>query len=89
MSRSFGDLDYKNKETLGESLVSSVPDIRTFEITEETEMIVLACDGIWLVIILCICFVLFCFVLFCFALLFCFVLFHLISFYFPLFFLFY
>jgi len=47
VSRGFGDLPYKNTETLGEKLVTAEPEVRVFEITPNTSFILLACDGLW------------------------------------------
>jgi len=47
VSRSFGDLDLKDEETLGEKFLTSEPDVREFDIDEECEFIILACDGLW------------------------------------------
>uniref|UniRef100_A0A7S4NTT2 protein-serine/threonine phosphatase n=1 Tax=Paramoeba aestuarina TaxID=180227 RepID=A0A7S4NTT2_9EUKA len=50
VSRSFGDLKFKNVETHEEYMVSAVPEVRYFDISKETEFIVIACDGFWDVI---------------------------------------
>lgn len=49
LSRAIGDLMYKNDEALSpeEQMITADPDIRTLELTEEDEFIVLACDGVW------------------------------------------
>jgi len=47
VSRGFGDLQYKNEETLGEKLVTVQPDVRKLDITSKTSFILLACDGLW------------------------------------------
>jgi len=47
VSRGFGDLPYKNSETLKEKFVTVEPDIKTFKITKETKFFLLACDGLW------------------------------------------
>jgi len=47
VSRGFGDLAFKNQDTLGEKFVSAVPDVRVFKITEQTSFFILACDGLW------------------------------------------
>jgi len=47
VARSFGDLDLKDKETLGEKYLTCEPDITEFDIDEECEFIILACDGLW------------------------------------------
>eukprot|EP01130_Rhizamoeba_saxonica_P003085 TRINITY_DN1331_c0_g1_i3.p1 TRINITY_DN1331_c0_g1~~TRINITY_DN1331_c0_g1_i3.p1 ORF type:complete len:315 (-),score=76.36 TRINITY_DN1331_c0_g1_i3:116-946(-) len=47
VSRGFGDLPYKNEETLEEKFVTVEPDITENIIDEECEFIILACDGLW------------------------------------------
>lgn len=42
MSRAFGDLAFKNK-----NLLTSYPEVKYWPVTEETEFIVAACDGVW------------------------------------------
>lgn len=40
---------YKNDESLPPEaqMITANPDIRTLELTDEDEFIVLACDGVW------------------------------------------
>lgn len=45
VSRAFGDLAFKNK-----NLLTSYPEVKYWPVTEETEFIVAACDGVWDVI---------------------------------------
>ena len=49
LSRSLGDLDYKNAEGLSaeRQAVTAMPEIKTVELTGEDDFIVLCCDGIW------------------------------------------
>ena len=49
LSRALGDFTYKSNDTLvpEEQIVTADPDIIEKEIGEDTEFIVLACDGIW------------------------------------------
>ena len=49
LSRTIGDLMYKVDETLSpeKQMITADPDLRTLEITDEDEFIVLACDGVW------------------------------------------
>jgi len=49
LSRALGDMQYKKVEGLKpeEQMVTAYPDLRRFEITDEDEFFVLACDGIW------------------------------------------
>jgi len=47
VSRAFGDFDFKDEETLGEKFLTVEPDILEFDIDEECEFIILACDGLW------------------------------------------
>ncbi|EEA07283.1 protein phosphatase 2C, putative [Cryptosporidium muris RN66] len=49
MSRTLGDLQYKNDETLKpeEQKITAFPDIRIIPLTTEDEFCILACDGIW------------------------------------------
>jgi len=50
VSRSFGDIELKDEDTLGEKFVTVEPDVRVFDINDETEFVILACDGLWDVI---------------------------------------
>jgi len=47
VSRGFGDLAFKNEETLGEKFVTVEPDVRVFKISDKTSFFILACDGLW------------------------------------------
>jgi len=47
VSRCFGAYPYKSKETLGEKYVTVQPEIVSFSITQKTDFLVLATDGIW------------------------------------------
>lgn len=49
LSRSLGDLEYKSnpKLTLDTQLIIPIPDIKTESISESTEFLIVACDGIW------------------------------------------
>lgn len=49
LSRALGDFTYKqNKEKpLDKQMVLCIPDIFTTDITEETQFLIIACDGIW------------------------------------------
>uniref|UniRef100_A0A6B2LGN0 protein-serine/threonine phosphatase n=1 Tax=Arcella intermedia TaxID=1963864 RepID=A0A6B2LGN0_9EUKA len=47
VSRGFGDIEFKDQETLGEKFVTVEPDIREFKISEKSSFIILACDGLW------------------------------------------
>jgi len=47
VARCFGAYRYKDKVTYGERLVTVEPDIKTFNITKETEFLLIATDGIW------------------------------------------
>jgi serine/threonine protein phosphatase PrpC len=42
VSRAFGDLDFKTK-----NLITCYPEVKYWPMTEETEFIVAACDGVW------------------------------------------
>jgi len=50
VARSFGDIDFKNKESCGPGAITCEPDIKIWNITEKSEFIVLACDGLWSVL---------------------------------------
>ena len=41
ISRSFGDLQYKNKG------MSAVPDVKVFELMPRDKFVLLGCDGFW------------------------------------------
>lgn len=49
LSRALGDFIFKRNDGLPaeEQIVTASPDIMSHEITDETEFLVLACDGIW------------------------------------------
>lgn len=48
VSRGFGDIKFKNSDTLGERLITVEPDVTMFEVDpKETDFILVACDGIW------------------------------------------
>eukprot|EP00904_Undaria_pinnatifida_P005247 jgi/Undpi1/1852/HiC_scaffold_12.g05239.m1 len=49
LSRAIGDLMYKADENLTaeEQMITADPELRTLELTEEDEFMVLACDGVW------------------------------------------
>ena len=49
LSRSIGDLKHKQVASLtpAEQPITCVPDVKTRQITEDDEFLVIACDGIW------------------------------------------
>eukprot|EP00029_Vermamoeba_vermiformis_P008454 TRINITY_DN3963_c0_g1_i2.p1 TRINITY_DN3963_c0_g1~~TRINITY_DN3963_c0_g1_i2.p1 ORF type:complete len:478 (-),score=110.62 TRINITY_DN3963_c0_g1_i2:105-1397(-) len=47
VARSFGDLDFKNEQTLEARWITAEPDILEVPLTTDTEFILLACDGLW------------------------------------------
>jgi len=47
VSRGFGDLPYKDKDTFGEKFVTVEPDVQSFAINKDVSFIILACDGLW------------------------------------------
>lgn len=49
LSRSLGDLEYKLNKALSpsEQMITCVPDIKVEKIENETEFLIIACDGIW------------------------------------------
>ncbi|EGR34512.1 protein phosphatase 2c, putative [Ichthyophthirius multifiliis] len=53
LSRALGDLEYKTNMANSQNkdpksfLITALPDIKEFDITQETKFIVLGCDGIW------------------------------------------
>lgn len=49
LSRAIGDFEFKQNPNLSpeQQIVTAYPDVRKEDITEETEFLVLACDGIW------------------------------------------
>jgi len=47
VSRSFGDMEFKDPETFDGKYLICEPDVQRFEITSESEFIILATDGLW------------------------------------------
>ena len=49
MSRSLGDLEYKQNKKLGpeEQMITANPDVVEEDLTKDINFIVIACDGIW------------------------------------------
>lgn len=49
LSRSIGDFEYKRAQDLPpeRQMVTAFPELSTEDITEDTDFLVLACDGIW------------------------------------------
>ncbi len=49
LSRCLGDLDYKQNKTLkqDEQIIIAYPDVRVEKLSNDTEFLVLACDGVW------------------------------------------
>lgn len=49
LSRAIGDITYKQnkKLTLQEQAITSFPDINTYVINDQTDFVVMGCDGIW------------------------------------------
>ena len=49
LSRSLGDLDYKQNKKLGpeEQMITAYPEVTIENITSDINFIVIACDGIW------------------------------------------
>lgn len=49
LSRALGDHTYKKNKELGleNQMISSLPDIKTLDLEESDEFMILACDGIW------------------------------------------
>lgn len=49
LSRAFGDFHYKGNDSLpaDQQIVSPFPDVKTIDLTDDVDFIVLACDGIW------------------------------------------
>lgn len=49
LSRALGDFEYKNNSLfkVKDQVVTAFPDVKTVPITNDTEFILLACDGIW------------------------------------------
>ena len=49
LSRAIGDISMKMrpKLTLQEQAITSFPDIKTYQINDKTDFVVMGCDGIW------------------------------------------
>jgi protein phosphatase PTC2/3 len=49
LSRALGDFDYKMNDRIGpeKQIITAFPDIREEPLTDKTEFIITACDGIW------------------------------------------
>lgn len=49
LSRAFGDFHYKGNDKLPpeQQVVSSCPDVKTLDLNDDVDFLVLACDGIW------------------------------------------
>lgn len=49
LSRSLGDLEYKQNKKLGpeEQMITAFPDVVVENLTNDINFIVIACDGIW------------------------------------------
>lgn len=47
VSRSIGDLDFKERRPLVENMVISTPNVWKYELTQDVEFLILACDGVW------------------------------------------
>ncbi|PWZ43781.1 putative protein phosphatase 2C 42 [Zea mays] len=49
VSRSLGDLMYKDNNDLGpvQQAITAFPEVRTEEITQDDQFLIIACDGIW------------------------------------------
>ncbi len=49
LSRALGDLDYKKNKRLGatEQMVTASPDLKVEKIANDTDFLIIACDGIW------------------------------------------
>jgi len=49
LTRSLGDHEYKQNSSLkpSEQIITCVPDVKTHQITDDTDFILLGCDGIW------------------------------------------
>ena len=49
LSRCLGDLDYKQNKKLKEEeqIISGYPDVKVEKISNETDFLIIACDGIW------------------------------------------
>lgn len=49
LSRALGDFEYKNNTALKprDQAVTAQPDVKVFQISTDTEFLLLACDGVW------------------------------------------
>eukprot|EP01129_Flabellula_baltica_P003231 TRINITY_DN1303_c0_g1_i1.p1 TRINITY_DN1303_c0_g1~~TRINITY_DN1303_c0_g1_i1.p1 ORF type:complete len:497 (+),score=91.32 TRINITY_DN1303_c0_g1_i1:44-1534(+) len=47
VARAFGDIEFKDMDTLSGKYITCEPEITIQEFTEDTEFIVIACDGVW------------------------------------------
>lgn len=49
MSRSLGDLEYKQNKKISQAdqMITAYPDVVVDDLTSDVEFIILACDGIW------------------------------------------
>ena len=49
LSRSLGDLEYKQNKKLKpeEQMITAYPDVKVEKISNETDFLIIACDGIW------------------------------------------
>ncbi len=49
LSRSLGDLDYKHNPKLKqeEQMITAFPDVKVEKISNETDFLIIACDGVW------------------------------------------
>jgi len=49
LTRSLGDHEYKQNKSLKpeEQIITCVPDTKTYDLKEETDFLILGCDGIW------------------------------------------
>ncbi len=48
-SRAIGDLTYKQNKKLSakEQMITALPEIKSIDLCEEDEFVVVACDGVW------------------------------------------
>lgn len=47
VARAFGDPEFKNLDTLEPKYITAEPEVKTFDITQDTQFIIIACDGLW------------------------------------------
>ena len=49
LSRALGDMDYKQRQGLTpqEQMVTAFPEVRSLDLQEHDDFLLLACDGIW------------------------------------------